>query len=428
MPLRRLSINIHAYSGACECITGVFLFGFQRGAEGRAVIMSALLGFSMLHIVTAMYQSPSVFGIRKIMVPAYFTAVLMKLFAWGMCATYFLGPESSMTEETLHWFLALVLLHHIYVWCRMYMFLLNALNLMRGYEYTLSILFAGLTCVPPALGSAMPLLIFVVVGAFCIATDAVNRSRASDGDEIRERKQIDRALMERECARNPCCNEIYTTSAVSVIKRWDDPTDPSLGCTLDNVGSAVAKVLSNTPITFANVAKHGLTSHLLATRPTECAAAAFALVDFNDSGSLDLDELSELLRNWGLPRAEAEKFLDNAGVGDSIERDEWGTLPKLQVVWRFIFSGLVEFYSLNSHDQARASKTISTRRMSAPEPEVAPVVLAVVATAIPRDLEKHQALAKSSEQPAQAPRRPSLLEHLGTGRVAPSRPSEGSYT
>ena len=67
---RLISIDTHAFSGASECITGVFLFGFQRGSEGRRFLMQLLLLFSALHITTAIYQSRIVFGVRKIMVPA----------------------------------------------------------------------------------------------------------------------------------------------------------------------------------------------------------------------------------------------------------------------------------------------------------------------------------------------------------------------
>ena len=109
------TVQVHCFSGASECITGVFLFGFQRGAAGRAAVMALLLCFSMLHILTALSQCSIVFGVRKVMVPAYYTAVLMKLYAWARCASFFLDTDSAaMTEDTLLAFLSLVLLHHIY--------------------------------------------------------------------------------------------------------------------------------------------------------------------------------------------------------------------------------------------------------------------------------------------------------------------------
>ena len=54
---RTVCINMHAFSGAAECITGVFLFGYQRGAQGRAVIMVIMLLFSLVHLITAMLQA-----------------------------------------------------------------------------------------------------------------------------------------------------------------------------------------------------------------------------------------------------------------------------------------------------------------------------------------------------------------------------------
>ena len=78
------------------------------------------------------------------------------------------------------------------------------------YEYTLSILFAGLTCCPPALGVASPLIIFAVVALFAVAFDALYKD-----------DPMSLALFERECCRNPCANEIYTESAAHAIMVWN---------------------------------------------------------------------------------------------------------------------------------------------------------------------------------------------------------------
>ena len=77
------------------------------------------------------------------------------------------------------------------------------LRIFTAHEYSISILFAGLTCTPPALGVATPLMSFVIIGAFCILHE---KMYCND--------PVTRALFERECARNPCRNELYVASSV----------------------------------------------------------------------------------------------------------------------------------------------------------------------------------------------------------------------
>ena len=79
---------------------------------------------------------------------------------------------------------------------------------MVAHEYTISILFAGLTCCPPALGVATPLLIFAVIGLFCLFVGSY-----ADPDTL--------ALLERECSRNPCRNEMFAVSSARARAEWD---------------------------------------------------------------------------------------------------------------------------------------------------------------------------------------------------------------
>ena len=114
------------------------------------------------------------------------------------------------------------------------MFIMIRFRVLNNYEYTLSILFAGLTCCPPALGVATPLLIFAVVATFCAVFERKYRDDA-----------VTLALFERECTRNTCINEVYIGSALRVLAQWDNEFPDLTFAHIDAMPVGVAMVLRN---------------------------------------------------------------------------------------------------------------------------------------------------------------------------------------
>ena len=58
-----ISINMHVMSGAAECLTGGFII-FSEGTE-RIRLIYYMAMFSLVHVATAIYQTPIVFGTRR---------------------------------------------------------------------------------------------------------------------------------------------------------------------------------------------------------------------------------------------------------------------------------------------------------------------------------------------------------------------------
>ena len=175
---RRMSIRDHTVSGVVEIVAGVCAFCWNDPTYPLYVQLVAAVFFHIpsdiyqvwarifrlspvryvLPCVTSTlaFQTPNVFGVRIIMVPAYALVVALKL----LCAINLWLDMYSMQK-----LLMLVIIHHIYVWCRVFMAIFTTARVMQAHEYTVSILLAGFICLPAVLGPtgnimAMMVLVF----------------------------------------------------------------------------------------------------------------------------------------------------------------------------------------------------------------------------------------------------------------------------
>ena len=139
-PLRRISIYTHICAGLGEIVVSVLAFVLycdsgefaadglevevgdgrilQEGGVGTCTETeqdrSLLLVYghvfcAVVHMITAAYQTPQVFGMQIVMVPAY-TAVVL----WKAVSALRLALQPSSLWLLVQLFFA----HHIYVWCR----------------------------------------------------------------------------------------------------------------------------------------------------------------------------------------------------------------------------------------------------------------------------------------------------------------------
>ena len=147
---------LHALGGAFEILSGICV-AFLR-AKARLYMIYFMSIFAFIHIVTALIQTPIVFGTRKVMIPCYHMAVILKIFCWCNLVFHVVEYEAANHEKMedeieiiiVSWFLALELIHHIYVWVGVYWV---SSNLIYQNQYTVAIILAGMMCVPAALGA-----------------------------------------------------------------------------------------------------------------------------------------------------------------------------------------------------------------------------------------------------------------------------------
>ncbi|MDZ8236796.1 MAG: EF-hand domain-containing protein [Nostoc sp. ChiQUE01a] len=247
LPKRKLSIRTHVISGTIEIVFGVVAF-FSSNPEIPAIIMalSAIIG----HVTSSSYQTPIVFGSKSAMIPSYIFCVGLHLY----CAVHLLlEPDSNL------WLINTFLVLSIYVWCRVSYFVFVTFGLFKDNLYSASILAAGVLIFPSVLGVAGNLFFIIFILAY---------------------------------------NAFYKLIMNPTPAEWISWTKESQRQTLIDE-DAKALWLHN---------HLSINSDKLDDR--EVAAAVFAQLDTNETGTLDKDELKALWHEWQVPDSFINTFLD----------------------------------------------------------------------------------------------------------------------
>ncbi|MBW4675895.1 MAG: EF-hand domain-containing protein [Desmonostoc geniculatum HA4340-LM1] len=246
LPKRKLSIRTHVISGSIEVLFGVIAF-FSSNPEIPATIMalSAIIG----HVTSSFYQTPIVFGSKSVMIPAYLFCVSLHLYA---AVNLLLEPSSDF------WLINTFLVLSIYVWCRVFYFIFTVFGIFKDNLYSASILAAGVLIFPSVLGVAGNLyFILCVLGYNALYKLIVNPTAA---DWISWTKESQRQTLIDEDAK-----ELWVSNNLSInAEQLDDRA---------------------------------------------VAAAVFAQLDTNKTGTLDKEELKILWNEWQVPDSFINTFL-----------------------------------------------------------------------------------------------------------------------
>jgi hypothetical protein len=162
-PSRRLSIYVHVFAGLAEIVASVVSFAIYSGdvtkgtSNNRTLVVYIHVFCSLTHAITAAYQTPQVFGMKVIMVPAYSIVVFWK----AVCAV-----RMGMDPNSLWILMQLFFTHHIYVWTRAFHVIFEEMDVFQEHTYSISILFAGMVLGPVALGPAANVAVISVISLF----------------------------------------------------------------------------------------------------------------------------------------------------------------------------------------------------------------------------------------------------------------------
>jgi Ca2+-binding EF-hand superfamily protein len=151
--VRKFFIILHVVSGIHEIAFGILVF---FSATPRLAVYGMWIA-DVGHMVSAIAQVPVLFGIKEVMVPAYAWCIVYK----AVCAA-----TMAWNYDSDFWFFATFLMHHVYVWVRIYYKLFSMMGIMSDNIYTIAIILAGMTCAPPAVGTAHVLVLFLTVLLF----------------------------------------------------------------------------------------------------------------------------------------------------------------------------------------------------------------------------------------------------------------------
>ena len=272
--VRKLCIYAHLIGGASEILFSLFAFLTGIPALSTLSAIPALL----FQAPTAMYQAYSVFGSKRVLIPVAQLANAMHVFA----AVRLLCHPTS-TEALV----SMILVLHLYVWARAFYAFLNRLRIMREASYTLSIALSGILVVPAALEFVQPLHIFTSVFVYNVTLLILTQKKCCGGDPYLGENNYHGVSI-----------KLRATESVAVPPRMVD-----LG--LEKMDDE------------------------------ELARMVFDEIDVDRSGTVDHQELSCLLRSWGLPESDVVKMWnvvdeDHDGVIDFNE-----FLRELKPVWTF---------------------------------------------------------------------------------------------
>lgn len=349
-PWRRWVLRVHILSGSVELLAGLVACFAPHPAASVVMALAALC----FHVPSAFLQLPIVFGSRAIMEPAYLVCIVSHAFCAGMLLTH---PSSHL------WAVNTFLVFNIYVWCRLYFYAFDLLQLFRPMKYSVAILAAGITIVPAAFGVGGLLAFIGFVAVYIVLHRlVVSRSPAAYAAFVRE-KARDAAMSEDLLAgwqAGIAAQADASAEGAAWFRRLDRRRAGELD--RDDLRRALA------PWGLSPVAIDGYAEGLLregpvdqvrflahvwsvgAVRQEACHALAverattdrdqaelvFRLLDVDRDGALGRAELDVLLGEWGLPSSETAHYLARAGGADGRI-----TLPSfiahLEPVWRFIF-------------------------------------------------------------------------------------------
>ena len=185
---RKLSIRLHVLSGTVEIISFVVVWCWGLGGTAaqdatwrtREQLTRVQCLASMVHLATALYQTPIVFGTQvralhfplshsfshtnlkspcaeqAVMIPAYLGCILAK-----SACTWDLWYNLNCARKCLRLYNIL----SIYTWCRVFIGLFGRTVMFQDSLYSVSILLAGAVCLP-SMGPGMMCIAFLVIGAY----------------------------------------------------------------------------------------------------------------------------------------------------------------------------------------------------------------------------------------------------------------------
>lgn len=155
---RKISIRLHVLSGSIEILVFVVAFFAATEEASHKALVYINAAAAAVHCLTALYQTPIVFGTQAVMLPAYSACVLLKI----ACVFDLIAHPNCALK-----FLRLYNIHSIYTWCRVFIALFTKFNIMTENLYTVSIMLAGFCCAP-AYGPAMNVIMALVIVVYTV--------------------------------------------------------------------------------------------------------------------------------------------------------------------------------------------------------------------------------------------------------------------
>ncbi|MEM7119040.1 MAG: EF-hand domain-containing protein [Chloroflexota bacterium] len=360
---RKIAIRTHVISGSVELLAGIIAF-FSSDPTVPALIMA---GAALVHVGTAFFQTPIVFGAKAMMYSSYIFAISLHFYS---AVQLLLNPTSTT------WLLNTYLVLNIYVWVRIFYTVYSYIGLFKDSLYSVAILTAGIILIPAVLGPAGNFaavgftLWYVILYKLIMQPDAEGlQALVAERTRFSLINQDVKALWQQDKVAAANVGNAAQQSDRELARTVFDQLDLDHSGYLDN--DEVARILveweaspsfvdafmtrtagSDSQLDFDEFYRHvwsigTIRSRLeLQTSLDENASthskaeAVFNQLDLDQSGFLDVFELQMLLLEWGLPLDEVDAYIAKYDDGDGkISFDEF--FSHMKPIWEFGFNVLL---------------------------------------------------------------------------------------
>ena len=244
----------------------------------------------------------------------------------------------SVSHETMEdeneivivsWFLALELIHHIYVWVRVFIWISTRWNLFRKNQYTVAIVLAGMMTVPAALGAWGNLFFWGYVMVYQLVWRKCIRSKE------------EQVFYEAELDRNPFFSDLYKDRAVDAMKK----IAPGRQFNSDTTGTFSEE--------FQKLSQREKCSYV------------FLIFDVDNSGHICALEFKTMLKNWGCPSNDAVSMLKRKGYKDEDIVDYDKFYKDFTDLWMFGIESLAEIArKLDEHTSRSDGKIVPFQKLN----------------------------------------------------------------
>ena len=372
--IRRLSIYTHIWAGIGEILISVFAFVLycevvtdedtgltpdelctEKEQERSLLLVYAQVFCACAHIVTAAYQTPQVFGMQVVMIPAYSAVIAWK----AVCVL-----RLALYPNSLWLLLQLFFVHHIYVWCRAMHVILEELGIFSENTYSVSIMFAGFICGPITVGPAGNLAVIAVIAG--VGLLRLPYLPKEEQQEWRMEKRSNMLLNERyrEALRMLAgghTSGLYKLAATADANQQSDEPQtvyapPHAGMTVTSLKVHVGSVVQpGQAIATLSPSSASLTGEVAAAANREAklqekggssdetrARMIFDALDDDGDGVLQQEEVVALLLSWGIPYHEALQCFKSYDTGNEREVSFAQFFGDWEPVWRFQLSRIDE--------------------------------------------------------------------------------------
>lgn len=358
-PIRKFCIRVHVIFGTLEVFVSIAAIILGGMFKVDVTMMGKIQAVcAVMHVLSAMYQTPIVFGAKAIMIPGYYYVELFH--------AYF-AVYSWLNQNSLRAIINTYFCLNIFTYVRVYIKLMFLNNIARGSEYSIASILATITILPYLMGPGAVFFFMLVTAvngevirqvlgvspyhpSYTSLIHEHDRYVAFDKAEHAKWRGLDSNKTDRENARDMFdsidtdkSNSLDSSEVVALLSKF-------------RVAPAMVKILLS--LAKKNEDKIGFDTfyrYVWKMRkfqpPTEKISeitsdekkcrVVFDSIDADGSGTIDTIELAGLLSEWGCPDGEIDVYLkkfDENGDGQFSFEEFY---KNMRDMWLFGFESLV---------------------------------------------------------------------------------------